>query len=714
MDSRITQHIIILILGLILDLIFGDPVWMYHPVQAIGLLISSMEKITRKIFPDTKKGRFLAGMLTSVVTIAVTTILPVILLFAVYKINVWFGIVVESVLVYFMLAVKSLRKHSEAVVIALKSGETESNEDKALDEARKAVSRIVGRDTDKLSREGIIKATVETVAENTSDGIIAPLLYAAVGGAAFMYMYKAVNTLDSMIGYKNEKYEDFGCFAARLDDVFNFVPARIAAFFMIIASFSNEGFDGKNAFKTYIRDRKKHSSPNSAQTESVMAGALGVELGGNAYYFGKLCEKPTLGEKINEIKTDDILKACRLMLETTLLCLFICISVLYSLDVYVINKNNISDDIEKNISSDTDGEALELSFSITEAPVNKYAEGFKIMRYSNGCSRVEIKADKNYLFIPESFDKKKIIKAYPECTVIKKKQSSIYLAASAVMSLFEALDSVDRISFSSLDESDWYIEAARNAMKKGEILYAGKYSQPDYELLLSKGCELAIESTMIQHSPQVAEKLKELGIPVLVDYSSYEKDPRGRLEWIKVYGELCGKEEEADRYYENQLKLFEASVSSANDGNEEGGSYSKQTVAFFYISESGTAVVRKPWDYVPRMIELSGGEYFLKTSDFNENENASSSFNMTMEDFYVKAKDCDILVYNATIKNPVKDMQALLDKSPALKDFKAVKNNRVYCCSKSMYQDTAALGDITNSFREMLAGRDSEYFKNIN
>ena len=308
--SRSLQILMAVAIGLVLDFILGDPHGLWHPVQGMGACISLCEKTFRRIFPKRKQGELVAGAVTVVVTVTVATSVPTLLLWGAYHLHLWLGIFLEGFLCYTMFAARSLQKESMKVYWALQN--------QGLEEARCAVSMIVGRDTAALSEEGVIKAAVETVAENTSDGVIAPVLFAAIGGAPLVYFYKAVNTMDSMIGYKNENYMYFGRVAARLDDLLNLIPSRLSAFFMILAS-GVLGMHMKQAFRIWKRDRRKHASPNSAQTESVMAGALGVMLAGNASYFGRLVEKPTIGDADRPIERQDIHRACMLMWMTLLL-----------------------------------------------------------------------------------------------------------------------------------------------------------------------------------------------------------------------------------------------------------------------------------------------------------------------------------------------------------------------------------------------------------
>ena len=290
--------------GFVLDLMFGDPVWLYHPVRMIGHLISGVEKIIRSLFPSGKTGERIGGGLLVVIVVAVSMAVPGGILYLTYHISFYLGLAVESFMCYQILATKSLKVESDRVYQEIQTGD--------IVRARKAVSMIVGRDTQNLTIEGVTKAAVETVAENTSDGIIAPLFYMAIGGPVLMFIYKGINTMDSMVGYKNEKYINFGRYAAKLDDIVNYIPARISAWLMIAAAYL-EGFDGKNAKKVFLRDRYKHASPNSAQTEAVMAGALNVQLAGNAYYFGKLYEKPTIGDANRDIEYEDIKRANTLL-----------------------------------------------------------------------------------------------------------------------------------------------------------------------------------------------------------------------------------------------------------------------------------------------------------------------------------------------------------------------------------------------------------------
>ena len=289
--------------GFILDFILGDPEGLWHPVQGIGSVISFLEKSIRKVFPKTRTGERIGGALLVVLTLAVSVSVPGILLLAAGRISPVLLFLAEVLFTWQMLAVKSLRKESCRVYDAL--------EQEGLPAGRKAVSRIVGRDTERLTEDGVIKAAVETVAENTSDGVVAPLFYLFLAGPLGGFFYKAVNTMDSMVGYQNERYQYFGTAAARLDDVMNWIPARLSALFMVLSALPC-GYSVREAWRIYQRDRRNHKSPNAAQSEAVMAGALGIRLAGDAWYFGKRYPKPFIGDASRPVEREDILRAGRL------------------------------------------------------------------------------------------------------------------------------------------------------------------------------------------------------------------------------------------------------------------------------------------------------------------------------------------------------------------------------------------------------------------
>ena len=307
-----------LIIGFVLDLIFGDPKAILHPVVIIGRLISFLEVGIRAIFPKNKGGEFIGGIVLSAAVILLAFFIPMGVLVLAGKVSPWFRFLLECFWCWQILAIKSLSKE------ALMVNEKVSNND--LDGARKQVSRIVGRDTANLSMEEVIKACVETVSESTSDGIIAPLFFMAIGGVPFGFLYKAANTLDSMVGYRSEKYEYLGKASARIDDLLNLIPSRLTALCMIGVSPMNK-LDGKNAFYIWRRDGKKHLSPNSGNPEAACAGALGVQLGGDAYYFGKRYEKQTLGDANRKVEGEDINRAVRLMFSSSLLFLLVVVAI---------------------------------------------------------------------------------------------------------------------------------------------------------------------------------------------------------------------------------------------------------------------------------------------------------------------------------------------------------------------------------------------------
>lgn len=306
---------IALVIGFLLDLILGDPYWLWHPIRGIGNLISVTEKLLRRIFPKTKQGELLAGVLLVILVVGISAGIPTVLLVLVFRWNRYAGILLEAIMCYQLLATKSLKVESMKVHNALQAGD--------LERGRQAVSMIVGRDTKPLSQEGIVKAAVETVAENTSDGSIAPIIYMAIGGPILGFCYKAVNTMDSMVGYKNDKYLYIGRAAAKLDDLLNYIPARISAYLMIGAA-AIRGLPAKKAWSIYRRDRYNHASPNSAHTEAVTAGALEIQLAGDAYYFGKLYPKKTIGDNIRPVEIADIKKANELLYITAILGLLLC------------------------------------------------------------------------------------------------------------------------------------------------------------------------------------------------------------------------------------------------------------------------------------------------------------------------------------------------------------------------------------------------------
>ena len=303
-----------LVIGFCIDLLVGDPHSFPHPVVLIGKCISVLERVLRCVCPKTPSGERVAGAILWGAVVIVSTAVPALLLWLCGLVSPWLRLALESVMCWQILAVKSLRDETMKVYDALESGD--------LAASRRAVSMIVGRDTDRLDDAAVTRAAVETVAENTSDGVVAPLLFLAIGGAPLGFFYKAVNTMDSMVGYKNDRYLDFGRAAARTDDVLGFVPSRFAALCMVAAA-PLAGLSARGAWRIWRRDRFKHASPNSAQTESAMAGALGVQLAGDAVYFGKLVEKPTMGDALRPVERDDVRRANKLMVLASVIALAI-------------------------------------------------------------------------------------------------------------------------------------------------------------------------------------------------------------------------------------------------------------------------------------------------------------------------------------------------------------------------------------------------------
>ena len=314
----VTLRLFALLLGFLLDLLLGDPRWLPHPIRAIGALIAGLEKVLRKLFPKNQGGELAGGVALVILVLALSGGFTLLVLWLCGKVGLWLRFLAETILCFQLLATRSLKGESMKVYKALKAGDLEG--------ARYAVSMIVGRDTQCLDEAGVARAAVETVAENASDGVIAPLIFLAIGGAPLGMVYKAVNTMDSMVGYKNDQYLWFGRCAAKLDDVVNFIPARLAGVLMCLgAGFS--GFDAPNALRIFRRDRKNHKSPNSAHTEAAAAGALHIQLGGSNYYFGKLVEKPTIGDADHPVEPLDIVRVNRLMYATAFLALVLCCGV---------------------------------------------------------------------------------------------------------------------------------------------------------------------------------------------------------------------------------------------------------------------------------------------------------------------------------------------------------------------------------------------------
>ena len=323
-----------------------------------------------------------------------------------------------------------------------------------------------------------------------------------------------------------------------------------------------------------------------------------------------------------------------------------------------------------------------------------YAEKFSVDYYTGGFSLVTVNGSERYLVVPEG--KESPGDLAEDITVLYQPLDRIYLVASAVMDMFISMDSLDVIRFTGTKAASWYLEEAREAVETGDILYAGNYSAPDYEQILAEGCDLAIENTMVYHTPEVKEQLEKFGIPVMVDYSSYETDPLGRTEWVRLYGLLADREEEAAEAFAGQQEAF-ASIGDAEDTGK--------TMAFFYITSSGEVNVRKASDYLPKMIELAGGHYVF--SDLGaEDDTASSTVSLQMEEFYAAAREADYLIYNSTIDGELSSVEELFGKSELLENFKAVREGNVYCTTRDLYQSSMELGTMIADIHGMLNGEE--------
>lgn len=326
-----------------------------------------------------------------------------------------------------------------------------------------------------------------------------------------------------------------------------------------------------------------------------------------------------------------------------------------------------------------------------------YANQFAVDYYDGGYALITIVDSGRFLVVPEN---KEVPKGLEEdVVVLKQPLDHIYLVATSAMDLFRALDGIGNIRLSGTEADSWYIDEARAAMENGEMLYAGKYSAPDYELILEENCDLAVESTMIFHTPEVKEQLEQFGIPVLVERSSYESHPLGRMEWLKLYGVLLGQEELAEEAFSSQVQKVEEVMNQENTG---------KTVAFFYINSTGLVNVRKSGDYVAKMIDLAGGEYIF--SDLGD-ENSLSTMNMQMEDFYAGAKDADYIIYNSTIDGEMKSVEELIAKNELLKDFKAVKEGNVWCTQQNLFQESTGLGDMIVDMHRIMTEEEPDSSK---
>lgn len=334
----------------------------------------------------------------------------------------------------------------------------------------------------------------------------------------------------------------------------------------------------------------------------------------------------------------------------------------------------------------------------------KYAEQFSVEYYENDTSLVSINDGRQYLIVPPENE---IPEDVPDSvTVIKQPVENIYISASSSVDLFNGINSLDSIYAVSTARKDWSLPYMQEAMDSGKILYVGKYSSPDYEMLLSGECGLAVESTMIYHSPEIMELLESQNIPVIVERSSYESNPLGRMEWIKLYGLILGKEKEAEDLFNEESAVIENIESNGNTG---------KTAVFFYITSNGSVNVRKTGDYISKMIELAGGNYILSAESLNVEENALSTMNMQFETFYALAKDADYIIYNSTVDGELNTLDQLIEKNSLLADFRAVQNGNVWCTDKNMFQQTTAMAEVISDFNKIFSesSEDTEFIYHL-
>lgn len=322
-----------------------------------------------------------------------------------------------------------------------------------------------------------------------------------------------------------------------------------------------------------------------------------------------------------------------------------------------------------------------------------YANRFTVDYYEGGYALIDVSGEARYLVVPEGMPDPEALDA--DIVLLRQPIDHIYLAATSAMALFDAIDALDAVRMSGLQASGWYIDDAVAAMERGEILFAGKYSEPDYELLVNENCDLAIESTMIYHQPKVKEMIELLDIPVFVDRSSYETHPLGRTEWVKLYAVLVDKEEQAAAFFDGQASVIEELKDFEN---------TEKTVAYFYVGSDGSVNVRASWDYIPRMIEIAGGRYAF--DNLTDPESNRSSVSLTMEEFYAAAVDADYLIYNATIDDPISSIDELLAKDGLFADFRAVQEGNVWCTGKYLYQATDIVGSLITDIHLMLTGQE--------
>lgn len=318
--------------------------------------------------------------------------------------------------------------------------------------------------------------------------------------------------------------------------------------------------------------------------------------------------------------------------------------------------------------------------------VDDYEGGYKILKTMDGTQILVVPEEKE---VPDGISK--------DVVVVKQPVKNLYVVSSSIMDIFSKLDAMDAIRLSSQKEEDWYVQDAKDAMERGDILYAGKYSKPDYELIVSENCSLAIENTMITHSPEVSEMLADFDIPTMIEYSSYESHPLGRVEWVKFFGALIGKDELAQKIFDEEVRLVDEVTSVEK---------TDKTVAFFYVTSNGLIQVRSSSDYVPKMINLAGGNYI--PTNIGDPDSKRSTVSMQIEDFYDQAKDVDFIIYNSSIDGGIGSVQELLDKCAVLKDFKAVKEGNVWCTTNDMYQQSMSIGYLIRDMHAMLQGKDQD------
>ena len=343
------------------------------------------------------------------------------------------------------------------------------------------------------------------------------------------------------------------------------------------------------------------------------------------------------------------------------------------LDVEEANQIQVDEEISADLVYES---RMELEYA-TEYAVDYYSDGYDLITISDGSRFLIVPEDKE---IPEDLDE--------DIKAVQQPIDHIYLVASAAMDMFRSIEALDKVKFTGTDQDGWYLPQISQLMEQGDIIYAGKYNAPDYELILSEGCDFVIENMMINHTPEVKEKLENFGIPVMIDRASYEEHPLGRCEWVKLYGVLTGREEQAKTAFDEQAAELERVLTD----EEQNKTQQAPAVAFFYLTSNGAVNVRKTSDYVPKMIELAGGKYIF--DNLGDAQNKSSSVTMQMEEFYASAKDADCLIYNSTIEGQITSIDELVAKNQLLADFKAVQSGNVWCTTQNMYQESMSIGSM--------------------